>query len=220
MEKIYHQEIVQILLGYTMLGAVIFTVIITCLSLIGVVKFSNPQQQKKLFTVLIIELAVAAVAFFTGYISLDTDKPISQIQQQRKIDAVNEFSSASNNYYHLTIDLIRENYLKENESELWEKYSGPEGLDRVKGALRDLEDNFEGEFNDLHYNKWRPAADSLFKLNDYWYNSRGDAIQRTSDQWQKYKQSNPRFLRYIEDYKKIDAEIRDKANELISKDDL
>ena len=66
-----HPELVKLLIAYTFVGALIFTVVITCLSLVGWIKFADPAQQKKLFSILIVELVGGCLAFFLNFLSLE-----------------------------------------------------------------------------------------------------------------------------------------------------
>jgi hypothetical protein len=59
-----HLEIIRMILAYTLTGAGIFTVVITCASLVGWIKFADAKQQSKLFYVLIVELIAVAVGFY------------------------------------------------------------------------------------------------------------------------------------------------------------
>lgn len=68
-----HQEIIQLIISYTLLIAFVFTVVITCLSLIGKITFSNPHQQNKLFMVLVVELVIVCVGYFAGFINLNIE---------------------------------------------------------------------------------------------------------------------------------------------------
>ena len=66
-----HQFFVQLIIAYTLAVAFAFTVLVTCLSLVGWIGFANPEQQKKLFYALIVELVVIGVSFFSGWIEFD-----------------------------------------------------------------------------------------------------------------------------------------------------
>lgn len=69
-----HRELIQLLVAYTLTGALIFTVIATCLSLVGWVKFVDAKQQNKLFYVLIVELVTVAVGFYSQTLLFDPAK--------------------------------------------------------------------------------------------------------------------------------------------------
>ena len=45
-----HQELIRLTIAYTLAGAFVFTVVITCLSLVGWIRFADKKQQQKLFT--------------------------------------------------------------------------------------------------------------------------------------------------------------------------
>jgi len=66
-----HLEFIKLAIAYTLLGAFIFTVAVTCLSLIGIVRFADTKQQKRLFTALIVQLVVVGVGFFTQLLTFD-----------------------------------------------------------------------------------------------------------------------------------------------------
>ena len=72
-----HREVIQLIVAYTFAAVIIYTAVITALSLTGVVKFRTENQQKTLFGVLIVELVVAAVAFFADFIKFDAT-PVSE----------------------------------------------------------------------------------------------------------------------------------------------
>lgn len=57
-------EFAKIILAYSLAATFVFTAAVTCLSMIGWVKFTDPEQQKFLFKTLIIELVVVVVGFF------------------------------------------------------------------------------------------------------------------------------------------------------------
>jgi hypothetical protein len=52
--------------AWTIVGAFVFTVLITCLSLVGWVRFADRAQQQKLFQVLIVEVGGGVAAQVTG----------------------------------------------------------------------------------------------------------------------------------------------------------
>ncbi len=72
-------ELIKLIMAYTLVGGVIFTVIVTNLSLIGWVKFADNNQQQALFKALIIEVVVVAVGFFGNVLELDPGKAENKI---------------------------------------------------------------------------------------------------------------------------------------------
>jgi hypothetical protein len=74
-----HSTIIQIVIAYTLAGAFVFTVIITCLSLVGLIKFQDSKQQRKLFYVLIVELVVGCLGFFFDFLRFDAFKVQQEI---------------------------------------------------------------------------------------------------------------------------------------------
>jgi len=75
-----HTAIIQLIIAYTLLGAFVFTVCIVCLSLIGWVRFADPSQQKKLFYVLIVELVLACLGYFTNTINFNPKQVQKEVQ--------------------------------------------------------------------------------------------------------------------------------------------
>lgn len=70
--------LMQLVVGWTLVGGFVFTVVVTLLSLVGVVKFADPGQQRALFKVLVVELivgvggkAVGAWRFDAGAVGAD-----------------------------------------------------------------------------------------------------------------------------------------------------
>jgi hypothetical protein len=85
-----HVAILQLVIGYTLVGAFVFTVIITCLSLVGVVRFADAAQGRKLFAILIVELVVICVAVFSDLIRLSPKQVVAEVTAP----IVNELESA------------------------------------------------------------------------------------------------------------------------------
>jgi hypothetical protein len=81
-----HREIIQLVIGYTLVGAFVFTVVITCLSTIGVIRLPDKRQQRKLFAVLLVEVAAGCVAFFLNFIQLDPGRVEETIEGRAKTD--------------------------------------------------------------------------------------------------------------------------------------
>ncbi len=69
-----HIELIKLIVAYTLTGAFVFTVAMTCLSLIGRIRFASEAQQKKLFYVLILELTVVCVGFFSDFLKFNPSK--------------------------------------------------------------------------------------------------------------------------------------------------
>jgi hypothetical protein len=82
MNAVDHSVVMQLAIGYTLVGAFIFTVVVTLLSMIGLVRFADPKQQQKLFTVLIVELVVICVGVFGNLVRLDPGQVKKDVQLQ------------------------------------------------------------------------------------------------------------------------------------------
>ena len=76
-----HRQIIQLILAYSLTGAFVITLILTLLSLVGVIKLANEAQQTKLFSVLIIELAVVVVGFFGNFIKFDPKEVSNEVRE-------------------------------------------------------------------------------------------------------------------------------------------
>lgn len=190
MELEVHRAVIQIALGYTLAGVIIFTAVAVCLSLVGIVEFKDEQQQKTLFRVFVLELLGTAGAFFAGFIDLNPREATDSVIQSARMQALTEFQSASESYYNKITDLIRLNYqgaTEQETQELWEAVSGAEGVDRVKLSLSRLEALFEGRLDGV-FSEWRPHADALFDLNNELHDSL-EAPRQLS--WDAFKASDP-----------------------------
>jgi tetratricopeptide (TPR) repeat protein len=77
-----HQTIIQIIVAYTLAGVFVFTAVVTALSLLGIVKFADKRQQRRLFQILICELVIGCVAFFIGWLKFDPRKASTQIAKE------------------------------------------------------------------------------------------------------------------------------------------
>jgi hypothetical protein len=74
-----YPEVVKLIIAYTLTGAFVFTVVVTCLSLIGWVKFANQKQQRRLFVVLIIELVTVCLGFFSGLLTFNASAAVDDV---------------------------------------------------------------------------------------------------------------------------------------------
>jgi hypothetical protein len=90
-----HAQLIQLIVGYALAGALVFTVVVTCLSLVGWVKFADQAQQNKLFIVLIVELVVISVGFFGGLLKFDAK---SVEQKIREVEQYKALSTGLNKY--------------------------------------------------------------------------------------------------------------------------
>jgi hypothetical protein len=104
-----HAELMQLIVGYTLTGALVFTVIATCLSLIGWVKFADQAQQNKLFYALIVEVVIMSVGAYAGMLKLDAH---SVEQRIRRVEQYDTMSRALNRY--VFIIRILEEFLEKN----------------------------------------------------------------------------------------------------------
>lgn len=39
----FHQDVIRLIIGYTFAGAIVFTVVVTCLSLVGWIQFKDDK---------------------------------------------------------------------------------------------------------------------------------------------------------------------------------
>lgn len=69
-----NSELIQLTIAYTFTAVLVFTAVITALSLIGKVRFANQAQQRTLFRVLIVELVIVGVGFFSGFLEFDANE--------------------------------------------------------------------------------------------------------------------------------------------------
>jgi hypothetical protein len=88
------QEFIPFIIACTLAGAFVFTVIITCLSLVGWVKFADSSQQKKMFYILIVQLVSGCVAFFFGYLNPNPKPAIQKIESVAGAQAVVQFAAS------------------------------------------------------------------------------------------------------------------------------
>jgi len=90
-------EIIKLIIAWSLAGTFVFTIIATCGSMLGWVKFADPAQQKKLFRILVVELVIGCVAFFFNLINFSPDSLIKQVEKQ----TITDVSSFSKIYYPL-----------------------------------------------------------------------------------------------------------------------
>jgi hypothetical protein len=83
-------DMMKLVIGWTIVGAFLFTTIITCLSLVGWVKFADAKQQKKLFGALILEVVVGAGAAVAGGVNLDVEGTRKNTQSEALVDVARD----------------------------------------------------------------------------------------------------------------------------------
>jgi hypothetical protein len=59
-------EMIKLVVSWALIGAFLFTAILTLLSLAGLPGFSDSEQRNKLFYTLVAEIVIAGIAFFAG----------------------------------------------------------------------------------------------------------------------------------------------------------
>lgn len=77
-----HPEVIALIISYTLVGAFVITVLLTLASLIGIIKFADQAQQRKLFAVLIVEMVAVCMAVFTGYVNLSPKDTVESIESK------------------------------------------------------------------------------------------------------------------------------------------
>lgn len=82
-------QMMGLVVGWTLVGGFIFTMIITLGSLVGLVKFVNPKQQQALFAALIVEVVVGVGAKAAG-VSYNPAKVAKDVKQAGANEAVTE----------------------------------------------------------------------------------------------------------------------------------
>lgn len=89
-----HKEIIHLTIAYTIVGAFVFTVIITCLSLVGWIKFADNAQQDKLFYILIVEFVVGFVGYFFKWLNFSPENTASAIAN-RTLDKIDTLTKSN-----------------------------------------------------------------------------------------------------------------------------
>lgn len=98
-------EIIKLTVAYTLLCAFVFTVGITCLAMVNVVKIS-PKFRNCLFAVLILELGSAGSGFFSDLLRFSSG-PIIQEIEQKEITARELGKSEAEEEAQVDIDGLR-----------------------------------------------------------------------------------------------------------------
>jgi hypothetical protein len=130
-----HGMIIKLAIAYTLVGAFVFTVVVTCLSLVGWIQFADSGQQQKLFYIVIAEVAAIGVGYFSGLLKFDP----AQVQREVVLSSILNGPagvrsvSALDSDDHKTDDRIR--YLKRTAEQL--KVNGePELASKLEFVLQ------------------------------------------------------------------------------------
>ena len=126
-------QLIQLIVAYTLTGALVFTVIITCLSLVGWIRFADQAQQNKLFSVLAVELVVVSVGFFGGLLNFDPQKVERKIRQ---VEQYNTLSTGLSKFIFAT-EILQE-FLSNN---LTDKKAMQSTVTEYNAAITDLRKN-------------------------------------------------------------------------------
>ena len=85
-----HTQIMELIIGYTLVGAFVFTVIVTIFSMLGWVKFADKAQQQKLFSILVVELVIGILGFFFSFLNYSPGSVETGIKEKAKAETVLE----------------------------------------------------------------------------------------------------------------------------------
>ena len=149
-----HQEILGLVISYALVGAFLFTLLVTCLSLVGWIKFADLKQQRRLFGVLVLELVAGCLAFFFNFLNLNPSKTLRQIETRTVLShrqVVDEFTTLLDPLVDAYIDQKLQNF----ENFFFKEY-GPvyfshwiESFKTLKGRNYDPSVDFPLLYNDL-----------------------------------------------------------------------
>ena len=73
-------DTMKLVAGWTIVVAFIFTTIVTCMSLVGWIKFTYKRQQHGLYGALILELVIGTVSSVTGSTTLDAQQVANDLR--------------------------------------------------------------------------------------------------------------------------------------------
>ena len=99
-----HAQVIQLIIAYTLVGAFVFTVIVTLLSMVGWIKFADKSQQTKLFSILIVELIIGVLGFFFNFLNYSPSGVQEQIQEEIRNDSALETLSS---YVQILTDSVK-----------------------------------------------------------------------------------------------------------------
>ncbi len=107
-----HAAIIKLAIAYTLLGAFIFTVVITLLSLIGLVEFKSSKQQGALFSALVLEIVVLGVGVFKDFLNFDARKVQTEVTKPlvEQVSRIEAQRKQTEDRLQLILPLIREGH--------------------------------------------------------------------------------------------------------------
>jgi hypothetical protein len=77
-------ELMNLMVSWALIGAIAFTLIMTALSLVGLLAFSNNKQRNKLFYILAAQIVLVGVMFSLGIFHLSPGAVVNGIEQPLK----------------------------------------------------------------------------------------------------------------------------------------
>lgn len=81
-----HLEIIKLIIAYALTGSFVFTLVVTCLSLINVIKSIDKKLKRKLINVLIVQVAVIAVGSFSDALNFDPGETSDVIREDERTE--------------------------------------------------------------------------------------------------------------------------------------
>lgn len=79
-----HIEIIKLVIAYSLVGSFLFTLVVTCLSLVNVIKSIDKKLKRKLINVLVVEVAVIAIGSFSNLLKLDAGTVSDNIRSDER----------------------------------------------------------------------------------------------------------------------------------------
>lgn len=81
---ISHAELIKLIIAYTITGVILFTAIVTCLSLVGWIKIVDSAVRKTLYTTLITSSASLGIGIFTNLLNINPASTAEAIQAEER----------------------------------------------------------------------------------------------------------------------------------------
>jgi hypothetical protein len=209
-----HAQLIRLIVAYTMTGALVFTVVITCFSLVGWIEFADRSQQNKLFGVLIVELVILSVGFFGGILKFDP-QDIS-----RKFAEVEQYKTLSNG---LSKYLFATEMLHEFLSNNWTtKSSMISSVTEYNAAITDLRSNEATSLQliQIHpdktkQNQFKEIMETVDKI-DKIVHSLNDEFEKVAILGTQKKISPERSIAVADQLRPLLAELKTRVNRLLT----